>query len=140
MLGPSEFLVLDIFGTPNLMRKRLDLLKESHADHARVAVLSNPTHPGELSELRATLEVARALGLAIEHFDVESDDNFEPAFAATTSSRHSPRSRRANVTANRVSRHAQEFQPAKRLPRTSSSHRSTGGGAVMRTQRSLLII
>ena len=71
----------------DLSVKRLDLLKEAMPTMTRVAVLSNPTHPGELSELRATLEAARALGLAIEHFDVESDDDFEPAFAAIAQSK-----------------------------------------------------
>jgi putative ABC transport system substrate-binding protein len=71
----------------DLSIKRLDLLKEAMPTMTRVAVLSNPTHPGELSELRATLEAARALGLAIEHFDVESDDDFEPAFAAIAQSK-----------------------------------------------------
>ena len=39
-----------------------------------------------MSELRATRETARVLGFAIEHFDVESDDDFEPAFAAIAAS------------------------------------------------------
>jgi len=67
--------------------KRLDLLKEAMPTMTRVAVLSNLTHPGELSELSATREAARALGLAIEHFDVESDDDFAPAFAAIAQSK-----------------------------------------------------
>jgi len=67
--------------------KRLDLLKEAMPTMTRVAVLSNPTHPGELSELSATREAARALGLAIEHFDVESDDDFAPTFAAIAQSK-----------------------------------------------------
>jgi putative ABC transport system substrate-binding protein len=62
--------------------KRVDLLKEAMPTMTRVAVLSNLSHPGEASELRATREAARALGLAIEHFEVGSDDDFEPAFAA----------------------------------------------------------
>ena len=45
----------------------------------RVAVLSNRTHPGEVSEPRATREAARTLG---EHFRGRRDDDFEPAFAA----------------------------------------------------------
>jgi len=67
--------------------KRLDLLKEAMPIMTRVAVLSNLTHPGELSELSATREAARALGLAIEHFDVESDDDFAPTFAAIAQSK-----------------------------------------------------
>src|SRR6516225_5877388 len=70
----------------DLSVKRVDLLKEAMPTMTRVAVLSNPTHPGEVSELRATREAARVLGLAIEHFDVESDDDFEPAFAAIAQS------------------------------------------------------
>ena len=71
----------------DLSMKRLDLLKEAMPTMTRVAVLSNPTHPGEASELRATREAARALGLAIEHFEVGSDDDFEPAFAAIAQSK-----------------------------------------------------
>jgi putative ABC transport system substrate-binding protein len=52
----------------------------------RVAVLTNSTHPGEASELKETRGAARALGLAIEHFDVQTDDSFEPAFAAIAES------------------------------------------------------
>ena len=68
----------------DLSVKRLDLLKEAMPSMTRVAVVSNPTHPGEVSELRATRQAARSLGLAIEQFDVES--------------RRSPRLRRARVT------------------------------------------
>jgi putative ABC transport system substrate-binding protein len=71
----------------DLSVKRVQLLKEAMPTMTRVAVLSNPTHPGELSELKATREAARALGLAIEHFAVESDDDFEPAFAAIAQSK-----------------------------------------------------
>src|SRR6516225_11539072 len=70
----------------DLSVKRLDLLKEAMPSMTRVAVVSNPTHPGEVSELKATREAARKLGLAIEHFPVESDDDFEPAFAAIAAS------------------------------------------------------
>jgi putative ABC transport system substrate-binding protein len=70
----------------DLSVKRVQLLKEAMPTMTRVAVLSNPTHPGEVSELKATREAARALRLAIEHFAVESDDDFEPAFAAIAQS------------------------------------------------------
>jgi ABC-type uncharacterized transport system substrate-binding protein len=70
-----------------LSTKRLELLKEAMPTMTRVAVLSNPTHPGEPSELRATREAARPLGLAIESYEVESDDAFEPAFASIAQSK-----------------------------------------------------
>src|SRR5262249_57561039 len=38
----------------DLSTKRLDLLKQAKPTMTRVAVVSNPTHPGEMSGLRAT--------------------------------------------------------------------------------------
>ena len=70
----------------DLSVKRVDLLKEAMPSITRVAVLSNPSHPGEGSELKATREAAGKLGLAIEHFPVESDAGFEPSFAAIAQS------------------------------------------------------
>jgi putative tryptophan/tyrosine transport system substrate-binding protein len=70
----------------DLSIKRVQLLKEAMPTMTRVAVLSNPTHPGEVSELKATREAALKLGLAIEHFAVESDNDFDPAFAAIAAS------------------------------------------------------
>jgi putative tryptophan/tyrosine transport system substrate-binding protein len=76
-----SFLSLD------LSVKRVDLLKEAKPTMTRVAVLSNPDHTGDASELRATRETADALGLAIEHFAVRTDDGFEGAFAAIAKSK-----------------------------------------------------
>jgi putative tryptophan/tyrosine transport system substrate-binding protein len=76
-----SFLALD------LSVKRLDLLKEAKPTMTRVAVLSNPDHAGDASELKATRETADALGLAIEHFEVRTDDAFEPVFAAIAQSK-----------------------------------------------------
>jgi putative ABC transport system substrate-binding protein len=70
----------------DLSVKRVQLVKEAMPTMTRVAVLSNPTHPGEASELKATREAALTLGLAIEHFPVESDNDFDPAFAAIAAS------------------------------------------------------
>jgi putative ABC transport system substrate-binding protein len=76
-----SFLSLD------LAVKRIDLLKETVPAISRVAVLSNPAHAGEPSELRVTRETARDLGLAIEYFQVRTDDSFEPTFAAVAESK-----------------------------------------------------
>ncbi len=76
----SRFLQLD------LAPKRVDLLKEAVPAISRVAILSNPDHAGDASELRATRDAARQGGLAIEHFQVRADDSFEPAFAAISQS------------------------------------------------------
>jgi ABC-type uncharacterized transport system substrate-binding protein len=75
-----SFLQLD------LAPKRVDLLKEAVPAISRVAILSNPDHAGDVSELRATRDAARQGGLAIEHFQVRADDSFEPAFTAISQS------------------------------------------------------
>ena len=70
----------------DLAPKRVELLKEAVPAISRVAVMSNPDHAGDLSELQATRDAARRLGLATEHFQVRADDSFEPAFKAISQS------------------------------------------------------
>jgi putative tryptophan/tyrosine transport system substrate-binding protein len=67
-----SFLALD------LAAKRVEMLKEVAPTVTRLAVLSNPEHAGDASELRVTREAARNLGLVVVHFPVETDDLFEP--------------------------------------------------------------
>jgi putative ABC transport system substrate-binding protein len=69
-----SFLALD------LAAKRVEMLKEAAPPITRLAVLSNPEHAGEPSELRVTREAAGKLGLEIEYFPVRADADFEPAF------------------------------------------------------------
>jgi ABC-type uncharacterized transport system substrate-binding protein len=69
-----SFLALD------LAAKRVEMLKEVAPAITRLAVLSNPEHAGEPSELRVTREAAGKLGLEIEYFPVLIDNDFEPAF------------------------------------------------------------
>jgi putative tryptophan/tyrosine transport system substrate-binding protein len=69
-----SFLALD------LAAKRVEMLKEAAPTVTRLAVLSNPEHAGEPSELRVTREAARNLGLEVVYFPVETDDSFEPTF------------------------------------------------------------
>jgi putative ABC transport system substrate-binding protein len=70
----------------DLAPKRVDLLKEAAPATSRIAVLSNPDHAGDLSELRATRDAARRLKLEIEHFEVRAEGDFEPAFRAISQS------------------------------------------------------
>ena len=62
-----SFLALD------LAAKRAELLKEAAPSIKRIAVLSNPEHPGQISELRVTREAARKLGIDIQYFPADSD-------------------------------------------------------------------
>src|SRR5262245_5775833 len=69
-----SFLALEIAA------KRVEILKEASPAITRVAVLSNPEHAGEASELRVTRDAARNLGLEIAYFPVRTDADFEPIF------------------------------------------------------------
>src|SRR5262245_49814089 len=53
---------------------------------SKVAVLSNPDHAGDVSELRATRDAVGQRGLALQHFEVRTDDSFNRAFTAISQS------------------------------------------------------
>ena len=75
---------------PELVTKRLDLLKQALPKASRVAVL---WQPGAFSErtttdmLRATDAAARTLAVELELEEVRGTDDFERAFSAMTSNR-----------------------------------------------------
>ena len=60
--------------------KRLELLKLSVPDLARVAVLSNPTNPTQPLEWKEILAPAQALGLRLQSVEVSSSTDFDSAF------------------------------------------------------------
>jgi putative ABC transport system substrate-binding protein len=67
---------------PDLSGKRLELLKEVIPKLTRVAVLLNPAHPPNVSQLRETQAAARILGVTLQPLEVRRSDDFERAFAA----------------------------------------------------------
>ncbi len=75
-----SFLALD------LAAKRAELLKEAAPSIKRIAVLSNPEHPGQVSELRVTREAARKLGIDIQYFPADSDAAMPAALEAIAAS------------------------------------------------------
>jgi putative ABC transport system substrate-binding protein len=63
--------------------KRLELLKEVIPKAARVAVLYDPAAPGAAREVKEDIPVAaRALGLAVQTWEIRTVDDFERVFAA----------------------------------------------------------
>jgi putative ABC transport system substrate-binding protein len=77
----------NVTGVTNLARelggKRLELLKEAVPKVARVAALYNPAIPGTAREVKEVLPVAaRALGLAIQPWEVRVANDFDRVFAA----------------------------------------------------------
>lgn len=78
--GISEF-------APEIIAKRLQLLKQAAPAIARVAVLVNPTDPGKSSEQRALQEAARALNITLQVFDVRVHEDLGTAFAGIVKQR-----------------------------------------------------
>ena len=69
-------------GGPELVGKRLELLKEAVPRVSRVAIFLNPTSASLwLKDMQAS---AQALGLRIQSFDVQSVNDLEGAFQAAT--------------------------------------------------------
>ena len=73
MTGMS-FLALELAG------KRLELLKETAPKISRVAIVANPTHPGDKSEFKETEAAAQALKITLLYVSVTSASEFDNAF------------------------------------------------------------
>src|SRR5262249_38905898 len=67
---------------PELLGKRLELLKEAIAKVSRVSVLWDPNNPGSPRNRSAMEPAARALGLALRFVAARRPADLEPAFAA----------------------------------------------------------
>jgi len=65
-----------------LSAKRLELLKDTVAGLARVAILWNPLEVSAVRQLRDTEDAARVLGLQVHVLEVRGPDDFAGAFAA----------------------------------------------------------
>jgi putative tryptophan/tyrosine transport system substrate-binding protein len=72
---------------PELSGKRLELLKEIVPSLSRVAVFGNSPNPGNRPLLKETELAAESLGVMLQHFDVVSPNDFEPAFRAAVNGR-----------------------------------------------------
>ena len=69
------------FFVPELMAKRLELLKECIPRAARVAVLVNADDPSHVPVLKAMETTARSLKIALHEFAVRRPSEFETAFS-----------------------------------------------------------
>jgi putative ABC transport system substrate-binding protein len=73
--------------TPDLMVKRLELLKEAFPRITRVAVLANPDNPARQVDLGPMPGSARALKVELQTFEVRGPQDFDGAFAAMARAR-----------------------------------------------------
>jgi putative ABC transport system substrate-binding protein len=67
-----------------LVGKELELLREVAPRVTRVAVLWNPTNPGNTRQLRGAERAAAALGLRLQPVEARSPGEIDRAFAAMT--------------------------------------------------------
>ncbi len=70
------------FMAMELSAKRVEVLKQMIPKASRFALLSNPEHPGELSEYRVTEDTSRRLGVAITRYLVRTPQELATAFAS----------------------------------------------------------
>jgi putative tryptophan/tyrosine transport system substrate-binding protein len=70
------------FLAPELVGKRLDLLKEAAPAISRVAVIGASGHPGERSEWRAWEDAGRALGVSLQIFELKNATDLDAALTA----------------------------------------------------------
>jgi putative tryptophan/tyrosine transport system substrate-binding protein len=70
------------FLSRDLAAKRVDLLKEIFPNVRKLAVLSNTLHPGEKSELEATQQAARTLGIEPVYLPFAGPREFDGAMAS----------------------------------------------------------
>jgi putative ABC transport system substrate-binding protein len=70
-----------------LSAKRVEVLKELVPKAARIALLSNPEHAGELGEYRVTDDAALRFGAAITRYLVRDSRELEAAYAAIRAGR-----------------------------------------------------
>jgi putative ABC transport system substrate-binding protein len=68
----------------DLAAKQLEILKELVPKASRVAVLQNPTNPGNAPEVRQAQDAARALGVRLQLVGASGPSEIDSAFAAMT--------------------------------------------------------
>jgi putative tryptophan/tyrosine transport system substrate-binding protein len=80
-LTGATFMAIEING------KRVELLRETLPEIARIGLLSNPTHPGEPQEVANTQAAARQLGLELFYVQARTAAEIAPALESLKASR-----------------------------------------------------
>jgi ABC-type uncharacterized transport system substrate-binding protein len=116
---------------PELVGKRLQLLKEVVPGISRVAVLSNPTVPSQALELREAKVAAGSLNVQLQLLEARAPGDFARAFSAMTKERAGGViilvSSMFNAERNRIA----ELAAQSRVPAISSLREFVGAGGLM---------
>jgi putative tryptophan/tyrosine transport system substrate-binding protein len=117
--------------TSELGGKRLELLKEAFPRVARVAFLYDPATPASSREVKELPVAARALGLAVQFWEVRVAEDFERVFAAIGKQRpdglYVPPGRLVSDNQKRIV----DFALKSRLPSVYSSRQFVDAGGLM---------
>ena len=73
--------------SPPLVVKRLELLKESHPELRRVALLANPANPAQTASIRAAESASQSLRIELRMYPVRDADAIRKSFASMQSDR-----------------------------------------------------
>jgi putative tryptophan/tyrosine transport system substrate-binding protein len=73
--------------SPPLVVKRLELLKESHPELRRVALLANPANPAQTASIRAAESASQSLRLELRQYPVRDADAIRKSFATMQADR-----------------------------------------------------
>jgi putative tryptophan/tyrosine transport system substrate-binding protein len=84
---PGSNVTGSTFFSPELMAKRIELLKEAMPRASRVAALVHAGNPGHVPMLEAMRTTSRSLKIEIHEFAVRGPNEFATAFSAMTKSR-----------------------------------------------------
>ena len=101
---------------PELIGKRLQLLKEMLPKASRVALMWNPANPIEQIGFRDCMAAAAAVGVEIRSIEVRAPDEYPAAFAAVTASRADALHAFGNPVNSRNAQLIVDFALRNRLP------------------------
>jgi len=117
---------------PELGGKQLELLKEAVPKLARVAVLYDPTSPGNVLRVKEVLPVAaRGLGLTLRSWEVRGTDGFEKVFAALNKQRPDGLYVLPGPLMNANQKRTISFALKSRLPSMYNTRESVDAGGLM---------
>jgi putative ABC transport system substrate-binding protein len=119
------------FLSAELNGKRVELLRELRPDISRLAVLSNPDHPGEMLERAAVAAAAARLGLQARFHHARNAAELEAAFAAMAVDRVEGLSVFADGFALQNREAIARFAIARRMPLVSGWRAFAEAGALL---------
>ena len=117
---------------PEIGGKQLELLKEVVPNLSRVAVLAAPsTIPGSVQQRREIELAAGALGVKVQHLDVQNPNDIETAFRAAIKGRADAVLVLRGSVLGSHGRHISEFAVKSRLPAIYGTRQSVEAGGLM---------